>query len=274
MRLANKLIRVADLKNGMANNLYLLMPGVIKPHTRLADIPDLIRNIWAPNNVDYLALIDRTITSFTFPEGATVVREHAFADCGLLTNVQLPQSLKIIGDGAFQNAFALATINLPNGITSIGSAAFEWCEALQLPQSLPPAITKINDRVFAHCSSLNWSALPSQVTEIGEDSLSYTGITFSELPNTLTSIGSSAFVGCEGITFSAIPASVQYLGGFLFFLAPQITSLTFHGTPQVIDAIAFAESNITEIRVPWSPGAVPGEPWSASNATIIYNYTP
>lgn len=53
-----------------------------------------------------------------------------------------------------------------------------------------------------------------------------------------------------------------------------LTSLTFEGTPSFISPVAFPDcANLTTINVPWSEGAVSGAPWSATNATINYNYT-
>jgi hypothetical protein len=67
----------------------------------------------------------------------------------------------------------------------------------------------------------------------------------------LTSIGSNAFSGCTGLT-----------------------TITFEGKPDSIYNNAFYNcTNLTTINVPWAEGEVKSAPWSATNATINYNYT-
>jgi hypothetical protein len=53
-----------------------------------------------------------------------------------------------------------------------------------------------------------------------------------------------------------------------------LETVTFEGKPTSIDSSAFTScSKLTAINVPWAEGEVANAPWSASNATINYNYT-
>ena len=73
----------------------------------------------------------------------------------------------------------------------------------------------------------------------------------TEIPAQVKTIDNNAFVGCAGLT-----------------------NITFKGTPTTINAGAFRScSNLLTINVPWAEGAVANAPWSATNATINYNYT-
>ena len=93
------------------------------------------------------------------------------------------------------------------------------------------------------------------------------------IPNTVTNIESMAFY-TTGITEIDIPASVEILGMYAFGGCPELTTVTFHGTPTKLNEGTFNSSvKIKNINVPWSEGEVAGAPWGATNATINYNCT-
>lgn len=118
--------------------------------------------------------------------------------------------------------------------------------------TLPPYLTTINQNAFYKCPKITLSTLPSGVT----------------------SISTGVFRYCTGITTFTIPGTVTgSVGGYAFGSRTGLTSVTFEGTPSSISKTAFSScSNLTEIKVPWSSGAVANAPWGATNATITYNY--
>ena len=64
------------------------------------------------------------------------------------------------------------------------------------------------------------------------------------------------------------------IGSGAFSECTSLTSITFKGTPTLINSATFFDCiNLTDIKVPWAEGAVSGAPWGATNATITYNYT-
>lgn len=111
------------------------------------------------------------------------------------------------------------------------------------------------------------------------DNESFNGIisrtaTNPTLPEDLTAIGAQAFTAYTALTSLSIPGSVVSIGDYAFNSCSGLTTITFEGTPSTISSTAFYScSNLRTINVPWSFGAVAGAPWSASNATINYNYT-
>lgn len=86
------------------------------------------------------------------------------------------------------------TIILPDSINELGTAAFRRCKKLKEVVNFPKGITKISNRLFSGCSSLESIVLPEGITSIGE----------------------MAFIGCSSLKEISIPSSVRTIG-FLAF---------------------------------------------------------
>ena len=100
-----------------------------------------------------------------------------------------------------------------------------------------------------------------------------TNLSLTELPSGLTSIGGYAFYNCTKLALTELPSGLTSIGAHAFGNCLGIHSLTFKGTPNIIKPDAFIGCiYLTTINVPWAEGAVENAPWSASNATINYNY--
>ena len=67
-------------------------------------------------------LLGKTDSSYTIPDGVTVIEQYAFYCNSKLTSVTIPSSVTSIGESAFQFCSKLTIIYIPNGI-SIGSDA-------------------------------------------------------------------------------------------------------------------------------------------------------
>lgn len=145
-----------------------------------------------------------------------------------------------------------ASVTVPNSVTKIGNSAFRsWTKAYTI--SMPNTITYIDDYAFTGCEFLGLSSLPSS----------------------LTYIGTSAFANCKRITINTIPIGVTYVAATAFSGCTALTSITFLSKPQAIASDAFQRcTSLTSINVPWSFGEVSGAPWGATNATVVYDYTP
>ena len=124
--------------------------------------PDAINNIAAVassiggGGADLAALIDRSITSISIPEGATAVGAYVFRDCTALKSVTIPEGVTSIGSNAFYRCSALEDINIPEGVTSIGATA------------------------FYHNTVLSNLIIPSSVTSIGANAFQFVGINVAE----------------------------------------------------------------------------------------------
>lgn len=135
--------------------------------------------------------------------------------------------------------------------------------------------TKIRDYLFSGCTSLAHVSFSEGLTSIGESAFAgCSSLALTSLPESITSIGASAFVGCSNLALTSLPEGLTSIGSGAFSECTSLTSITFKGTPTLIDSAAFFDCiNLTDIKVPWAEGAVSGAPWSATNATITYNYT-
>ena len=76
----------------------------------------------------------------------------------------------------------------------------------------------------------------------------------------------------EGIT--SLPNGITSIGAYAFSYCTGLTSITFKGTPTTVASNAFTScTNLKDIYVPWSEGAVANAPWGATKATIHYDST-
>lgn len=163
---------------------------------------------------------------------------------------------KLVTDRASFNVDAL-----PESVTEIGPYAFYGCESLALTE-LPESVTDIGHAAFQNCKNLALTKLPDGLLRIG----------------TIAAYGSTSgyqFYNCENLAITEIPASVIGIyGNFAFSNCKGLTTITFNGTPESIDSTVFNGcTNLLTINVPWAEGEVANAPWSATNATINYNYT-
>lgn len=164
------------------------------------------------------------ITSIVIPEGVTVIRENAFADCPALSSVTLPSTLISIEEFAFSNCASLSTIVFPNNLKLIGRNAF--AESGLTSVSWTPNINIVSTRVFYNCKSLQSVTIPEGV-EI---------------------ISSFAFFGCSALTSVAFPVSLLRLNEGSFNSCTSLTTVTISDS---VIKILFTEQEqyyISEIR--------------------------
>ena len=237
-----------------------------------------LKSIEMPDDISYIgayAFLGCTSLALTsLPNGIMSIGEYAFEYCTSLALTSLPAGLTTIADETFQNCTNLALTSLPEGLTNIGQHAFFGCTSLALT-SLPAGLTSIERYVFYGCTSLALTSLPAGVTSIGSQAFeSCSSLALTSLPEGLTSIGAYAFQNCINLALTSLPAGLTSIERYVFSGCTNLTSITFKGTPITIDPSAFRNcTNLTDIKVPWAEGAVSGAPWSATNATITYNYT-
>ena len=113
----------------------------------------------------------------------------------------------------------------------------------------------------------------SYINSIDRYAFYYKNIEKVELPEGISYINGYAFANCVRLQQIQIPKSVEEIKLDCFSYSG-LRSVTFKGTPSIIDPNAFYYCfNLTTINVPWSENKVENAPWGATNATINYNYT-
>ena len=98
------------------------------------------------------------------------------------------------GEYTYYNNEKITTIILPDSINELGTAAFRRCKKLKEVVNFPKGITKISNRLFSGCSSLESIVLPEGIT----------------------SIEKLAFIGCSSLKEISIPSSVRTIDDLAF----------------------------------------------------------
>ena len=186
--------------------------------------------------------VDKGITSFTFPEGTTVIGESAFEECTKLKSITIPEGVVKICWSAFDGCTSLAEVSLPSTLTAVENYAFIGCSALN-SLTLPDQIDTVSQASFAtYYGDLTLYVKTGSLTEktISKTGLAYreTGMNYSirkafddngkengvilddvdseltsfTIPEKITDIGAYAFRQCKKLQKLTIPARLTRIG--------------------------------------------------------------
>ena len=135
-------------------------------------------------------------------------------------------------------------------VKRIPSAYFEYSNIKSI--ILPPNVTELNYRVFAHCSNLTSIYIPDSVTSVGQYAFyGCSSLTSIILPEGVTSIGIYAFYGCSSLTSIILPEGVTSIGGYAFSGCSSLTSIIIPEGVTSIGDSAFSDcSSLTSIILP------------------------
>lgn len=254
------------------------------------------------------------ISSITLNEYIKTINSNAFYECTRLTTINNWNSIYSILPYAFSNCNSMSTISLPNTLSNIDEGAFYKCESMSIANTQFPRtirnigkfafygtkcdkidltnvqIKKINDSVFANCTSLTEVTISNNITEIGIGAfyncqkLSSVKISngnnssnITPVSSKLNKIDNSAFKDCVGLNFNlhssltyigdrafynsgisgisgkvTIPTNVEYMGGECFYNCGNITELQINSTKLTqISKYAFEEcGGLESISIP------------------------
>ena len=165
---------------------------------------------------------------------------------------------------------------------------------------VPDSVTKIGDRAFADCDSLETATMPALAIPYLHDSainLKTVVITSGEsiadmafwncesltsvvIPEGVKSIGEYAFKGCTSLTGITIPEGVKSIGWEAFYGCTSLTNVVIPNSVTSIDYSAFAYcTSLTSIKYrgtksQWN-AISKSSSWNdySGNYTITYNYT-
>lgn len=92
-----------------------------------------------------------------------------------------------------------------------------------------------------------------------------------KISDSINRIGVEAFRECPLIVSVTMPAGLESIAYRAFSYCQTLQSVTFMGTPEIIQSDVFKGSPVSDIYVPWREGAVANAPWGAVDATVHYN---
>lgn len=237
------------------------------------------------------------ITSITIPEGIKAVPNYFCYGCTSLADVTLPSTITSIGMQSFYKCASLREIKLPEGLTTIGASAFAYTALDKV--SMPSTVRTINGHAFANCDNLStftvnegvaaisdyssiWEGcdnlfvlyLPSTITSLNYNTISYTNIKEVHLKATVPPTVSSYNVGKSGATLYVPVGTAEaykaasYWGGWDAIVEE---AYTLAGLPEKewnilkhIPALTGGENWKTK----WVLGATPEETESLEGVTI------
>ena len=109
-------------------------------------------------------------SSYTIPDGVTVIEQYAFY-CNLkLTSVTIPSGVTSIGEMAFRECSGLTSVIVPSSVTSIEYNAF-WC-CFNLIIYIPGGITIGIDAFYSTAAKITYTVDSSNNVKITDISLS------------------------------------------------------------------------------------------------------
>ena len=109
-------------------------------------------------------------SSYTIPDGVTVIEQYAFYCNSKLTSVTIPSGVTSIGEMAFRECSGLTSVIVPSSVTSIEYNAF-WC-CFNLIIYIPGGITIGIDAFYSTAAKITYTVDSSNNVTITDISLS------------------------------------------------------------------------------------------------------
>ena len=159
---------------------------------------------------------DKSIKTFTVPEGTATIGKCAFRDCSNLETIVLPSSIKEIQSQAFYGCSSLKEIKIPDEVIKLPYQCFEKCEKLTTV-TLSKNLQIIDDACFENCISLKFIDFPSGLREIREYAFrSCTSLESISIPDSVYEIGNLAFASCTSLNSVRLPYNLRELNQAVF----------------------------------------------------------
>ncbi len=213
-----------------------------------------------------------------------------FSNCDSLKKVTLPDSLETISQLAFENCSSLEEMTIRDDIVCIFPSAFLNCSNLtklttktgkeiNIPESnietvenvtfigvksdfsnvyqtitnitIPNGLTKIPNRAFDFCTSLENVIIPQSIKNIGYGSFNLcSSLTELIVPDNVITIEGKAFMDCTLLKSVTIGNGVTTIGRYAFYECTSLENITIGNSVTTIEEEAFCYSKIKSITIP------------------------
>ena len=183
---------------------------------------------------------NRYIESVSIPEGVTVIKAEAFAECKNLRTVILPTGGNIgLSQGVFAGCTRLREVANSEYIHSVGANAFAGCASLQRID-FDKDLRRIGEGAFSGCRSLTSVALPSGLCEVGEGAFAdCQELAFCTADDALPVLSQEMFRDCVSLREAVIPASVTVIPWGAFMGCISLNGVKIPANVQEIEARVF-----------------------------------
>ncbi|MCM1054625.1 MAG: leucine-rich repeat domain-containing protein [Bacteroides sp.] len=179
------------------------------------------------------------IGSVELPDSVETVGEYTFGKCEALSEVKLPVGLKDLPKGMFYCCSALSSVDLPESIRHIGASAFEGCTALG-SVTVPEGAERIDNNAFAGCESLSEAFLPSTLKVISNRAFYLCGaLERIKLPDNVSYLGAEIFSG-SGLISLRVPDGVCVIAEGAFKNCAALREIRLSDNLVAVDDEAFS----------------------------------
>ena len=147
-----------------------------------------------------------------------------------------------IKEGQLRSCRKIKSISIPNSVTKMGNRAFEHCRSLQsIKISNTSSITIIPPYSFHYCRNLQKIELPDALTEIGDCAFhNCVRLTSIIIPKSVRKIGHSAFYSNKVLHSISIPDGVTKIETDTFANCSALRSIIIPSSVKEIGAYAFS----------------------------------
>jgi len=200
-------------------------------------------------NIGNHAFENSSLKEIIIPMGKLrTIGNYAFANCSI-ESIEFPSSVKLIGSGAFFKCSKLVNIGLKNGIVSLGDSIFYQCSNLR-ECILPETLTRIEDFSFWGCVNLRNIILGQKVKRIGVKAFQFCmNLRKLILPFSLIELGDYS-LSHTGISEIHIPDRVKRIRKGTFFNSKMLRHVYLPQTLQTIEVMAFQNCKLYSINMP------------------------
>ena len=186
----------------------------------------------------------KKLSSVSFPDSLTTVRDEAFSKSGLISIV-IPDSICTLGRGVFFNCYRLQRVVWSDSLREIPYGTFAICSALN-DISIPIGLITIGEHAFQRCTALERITLPESLTTIENGAFAGSGLTFVKLPNGVQTLGEGAFLDCGSLKTVYLSENLNSIPPRVFGKDSSLTNVSIPEGLRIIGEQAFSNCSSLE----------------------------